>query len=189
MKLGGLIAALAVLLAASAAGAAPASLWVVDKTVSAVRFSSSFGGEPFTGVFRRWDADIRFDPANLAGSSVTATIEVASAVTGNPDRDQALPTAAFFVAAAFPKATYLANVFKAVGPNQYQGIGELTLRGVRKPLTLPFRLVITGPQAKMNATVVINRLAFGVGQNEWKATTTLPAPVNVNIVLTVRRAR
>jgi polyisoprenoid-binding protein YceI len=56
-------------------------------------------------------------------------------------------------------------------------------------LTLPFRLVITGPQAKMNAAVVINRLAFGVGQNEWKATTTLPAPVNVNIVLTARRAR
>ena len=164
----------------TAAAAPPA--WVVDKTVSSVRFTSSMAGESFSGAFRRWDADIRFDPANLAASSVVATFDVASAGTGNADRDQALPTATFL------KASFVAHGFSAAGPGRYVANGILTIRGVSKPLALPFTLAITGSQAKMTATTAINRLAFGVGQDEWKATTTIPAAVAISIALTARRA-
>ena len=168
--------------------AAPPPAWTVDKATSSVSFTSSMAGESFSGSFRRWDADIRFDPANLAASSVSATIEVASVTTGNPDRDQALPTATFFNAPAFPKATFVAHGFTAAGPGHYQAQGVLTLRGVSKPLTLPFTLAVQGPQAKMTGQVAINRLAFGVGQGEWAAVTTIPAAVSVSIALTARRA-
>jgi polyisoprenoid-binding protein YceI len=170
-----------------AVAAATAPAWVVDKGASSVRFSSSMAGEAFTGAFRRWDADIRFDPANLAGSSVTASFDVASAATGNPDRDQALPTATFFDAPAFPRATFVARQFSVLGPGRYQAQGVLTLRGVSRPLALPFSLALTGPQARMTGAVAINRLAFGVGQDEWKAVTTIPAAVTVSIVLVARR--
>jgi polyisoprenoid-binding protein YceI len=184
-----LLAAIFLALAApSLAGAAP-STWLVDKATSSLAFSSSMGGEAFSGMFRRWDADIRFDPADLAHSSVAVTIDVASATTSNADRDQALPTAAFFDAPVFPRATYVARSFTATGPNRYRAAGVLTLRGVAKPLTLPFTLVITGPAARMSGRVAINRLAFGVGQNEWKATTTLPAAVQLTISLNARRAK
>jgi polyisoprenoid-binding protein YceI len=63
----------------------------------------------------------------------------------------------------------------------------LTIRGVARPLTLPFSLAITGPLAKMNAQVGLNRLAFGVGQGEWQAVDTVPAAVTVGIDLTARR--
>jgi polyisoprenoid-binding protein YceI len=169
------------------ASAAPAPAWMVDKPASSLRFASSLGGEAFSGAFKQWDADIRFDPANLAGSSVTASVAVASAATGSTDRDQALPTADFFDAAHFPRAVFVAKSFKALGGGRYQAAGVLTLRGVAKPLTLPFTLAITGAQAKMTGAVAINRLAFGVGQNEWKAVTTLPAAVSVTINLVARK--
>jgi polyisoprenoid-binding protein YceI len=178
---------LALLSLASVARAAPATAWTVDKAASSVGFSSAMNGEAFSGVFRRWDADIRFDPRNLAGSSVTAAIETVSAATGDADRDQALPTAAFLAAANFPKAVFAAHVFKDQGAGRFLAIGQLTLRGVSKPLTLPFTLAITGTEAKMKASVALNRLAFGVGQDEWKATTALPATVTVNIAITARR--
>lgn len=181
------LAAVMTLLTGALAHAAPAPAWTVDKTASALKFASSFGGEAFSGLFRRWDADIRFDPANLAGSSVTATVDVASAATGSPDRDQALPTADFFDAAHFPKATFTARTFTALGAGRYRANGVLTLRGVAKPLTLPFALTITGAQARMTGAVALNRLAFGVGQNEWKATTTLPATVTVNLTVVARK--
>lgn len=187
MKLFASLAALSLIVVPALAQAAPAAIWTVDKTASALRFASSFGGEAFSGVFKQWDADIRFDPANLAGSSVAATVNVASASTGSTDRDQALPTANFFDAAHFPKATFVAKGFKAVAPGRYEAAGVLTLRGVAKPLTLPFTLAIAGAQAKMTGAVAINRLAFGVGQNEWKVTTTLPAAVSVNLVLVARK--
>ena len=181
-----MIALAAALLAPVAALAAPPS-WTMDKAASALRFSSSLGGEAFAGSFKRWDADIRFDPADLAHSSVTVTVDVASAATGNTDRDQALPTADFFAAAKFPRAVYRATSFKTTAPGRYVAIGTLTLRGLSKPLSLPFTLAIAGPTARMTAQTAINRLAFGVGQNEWKATTTLPAAVQLSIAVTAKK--
>ncbi|MBI5938987.1 MAG: YceI family protein [Caulobacterales bacterium] len=141
-----------------------------------------------TGSFRRWDAAIRFDPANLAGSSVTATFDMTSAATGDSSRDEALPQDEWFAAGRYPKAIFTAKSFRALGGDRYQAVGTLTIRGVTKPLTLPFTLVITGGVAKMNASVGLNRLAFGVGQGEWKTTEVVPATVTVNISLTARRA-
>lgn len=182
-----LVVAVAALASPTAALAAPPAAWVVDKAASSVRFTSSMAGEAFSGSFRRWDADIRFDPANLAGSSVVASIDVASVTTANADRDQALPTATFFNAPAFPRATFVAHGFTALGPGRYQAAGVLTLRGVAKPVTLPFSLAINGVQARMTGAVAINRLIFGVGQGEWKATDAIPAAVTVSVALTARR--
>jgi polyisoprenoid-binding protein YceI len=169
--------------------AAPASAWAVDKIASAVRFSSTLNGEAFSGVFRRWDAQIRFDPTDLAGSSVIATIDVGSAATGDAQRDQALPTPTFLAADRFPRAMFTATTFKALGAGRYLAIGQLSLRGVVKPLTLPFSLAITGSRAAMTANLALNRLAFGVGQNEWKSTDVLPASVNVQIAIAATRAK
>jgi polyisoprenoid-binding protein YceI len=179
--------ALAVVLAGGPAVAAPPPAWVVDHAASSVRFSSSFNGAAFTGAFSRWNADIAFDPANLAASSVTATIDVASAATGDADRDQAIPSPAFLAAGKFPHATFTARAFKSLGGNRYLAIGALNLRGLAKPLNLPFTLAIAGGQAKMSATLPLNRLAFGVGQDEWRKTDALPAVVNVAIAVTARR--
>lgn len=180
--------ALSILLAAPAAAlASPAPAWTVDPG-SSVGFSSSFSGDAFTGHFNRWTAAIRFDPKNLAGSSVTATIDLASAATGDKDRDSSLPTDDFFAAAKFPRATFTAATFKDLGGGHYQAIGQLTLRGVAKPLTLPFTLAITGAQAKMSAATSLNRLAFGVGQGQWSATDSIPAAVAVTINLAAHRA-
>lgn len=179
---------LGLMLAAPAAAAAAPPAWVVDPAASSVRFTSSMAGEAFAGTFRRWTAAIHFDPANLAASDVEAQIEVGSAVTGSPDRDQALPTATFLDAAGHPRATFIAHGFTALGPGRYQAAGTLTLRGVARPLVLPFTLTITGDQARMSGQVALNRLAFGVGQGEWQATTAIPAAVTVQIAIAARRA-
>lgn len=173
---------------AGAARARPAPSWTVDKAASAVRFASTMNGEAFSGSFRRWDAVIAFDPSNMAASSVTASIDTASATTGDPDRDQALPTAAFFAATRFPRAIFAAHLFRDLGGGRYLAIGTLSLRGVSKPLTLPFTLAITGGRARMKASLALNRLAFGVGQDEWKATTVVPAAVTVSLTIAVKRA-
>lgn len=178
---------LAACLLAGPALAAPPPTWVVDKAHSAVRFSSSFNGTAFTGAFSRWNADIRFDPANLAASQITAVIDVASAATGDADRDQALPTDDFLAAAKFPRATFTAHAFKALGPGRYLAIGQLSLRGVTKPLSVPFTLKIVGGKATVAAALPLDRLAFGVGQNEWRKTDAIPAAVTVAIALSADR--
>lgn len=176
------------LLAVAAPVQAATPAWKVDKSASSIGVSSTFGGDPVSGVFRRWDARIRFDPKDLAHSSASVSIDVASAVTGDEDRDAALPDRSWFWAEKHPRATFVTRSFKSLGANRYAAVGDLTIRGVTKPLTLPFTLAITGDTARMDAAVDVNRLAFGVGQDEWQATDVIPASVKVTIALTAHRA-
>ena len=165
-----------------AAAAAPPT-WTVDKAASKLGFSTTVSGGALNGAFRSWDAVIHFDPNDLPHSDVAVTIDIASAATGNGDADASLPDQDWLWTSHFPRATFVAKSFRATGPGRYEAAGVLNLRGVAKPLTLPFSLAITGRAAKMNAQVALNRLAFGVGQGEWKATDTVPATVTVNVAL------
>ena len=185
--IGRLVAAvlLAATLPAAALAAPPA--WVVDHAASKLGFAGQVSGQGFTGVFHRWDATIHFDPNDLAHSDATVTIDMTSASTGSGDRDALLPDEDWFWTSHFPRATFVARSFTVAGAGRYAAAGVLTIRGVAKPLTLPFSLAITGASAKMSARVDLNRLAFGVGQGEWKATDTVPAAVAVTVDLTARR--
>lgn len=180
--------ALTSLAASAPAHAAAAPAWTVDKGASRLGFKSSFGGTNFQGTFRRWDAQISFDPKQLAASKAVVTIDMTSAATGDQSRDEALPTSDWFNAKAHPKATFTTTGFKSLGGNRYQAAGNLTIRGVTKPIVLPFTLDITGDQAKMTSSVAINRTAFGVGQGQFASADTVPLNVTVDISLTARRA-
>ncbi|HEY7900498.1 MAG TPA: YceI family protein [Caulobacteraceae bacterium] len=181
-----LLAAVLLSLAAGAAWAA-APAWRVDPAASSIHFASSFSGTSFGGRFSRWSADIHFDPADLAASSVTISIDTASAASGDADRDQALPTTTFLDVAQFPKAVFAARRFRALGGGRYVAEGLLTLRGVTRPLSLPFTLVVHGDRARMTGQASLDRLLFGVGQDQWRSTEIIPAKVEVSVVVSARR--
>lgn len=170
------------------AWSAPAPGWAVDPS-SKLGFRGVIGGEAFNGTFRRWSAQIAFDPKNLAGSRAVVSVDVASAVTGDADRDTALPSADWFDAAKFPKATFATRSFRDLGGGKYQALGDLTLRGVSRPVALDFTLQISGDKAVMSGQTVLDRTAFGVGQGQWKAGDTLKPQVSVVVALTARQAR
>ena len=182
------ITALTVLAVAPAARAAAPASWVVDPAASHLGFAGKVSGDGFAGQFRRWSAQIVFDPKALAASKVVASIDVASAVSGDADRDQAMPTDDWFAAAHFPKAVFASRGFKDLGGGHYQALGDLTLRGVTHPIVLPFTLAISGDTAHMNGAVALNRTAFGVGQGQWKTGETVDTQVTVTLDLTARRA-
>lgn len=190
MRISPTIAFAVALCVASGASAAPApAKWAVNKSASRLAFRSAFAGQGFQGAFRRWEAQIAFDPKALAASKVVVTVDMASAATGDPTRDQALPTADWFDVRRFPTATFATTGFKDLGGGRYQALGTLTLRGVSKPIQFPFTLNIAGDQAKMTSSTSIDRSAFGVGQGQFKGADTLPFAVGLDISLVAQRAR
>ena len=186
MRLALLILGLAVL-APSAQAAAPAR-WNVDPAASKLGFQGRMSGDAFSGTFRRWTAVIAFDPKNLAASKAEVAIDVGSAASGDADRDQAMPTADWFAAQRFPKATFVTTSIKDLGGGRYQAIGDLAIRGVHKPVVLPFTLAISGDTARMNGALVLNRTAFGIGQGRWSTRDVVDTSVTVNVSLTAHRA-
>ena len=172
---------------AAQAATAPAPAWAINMAASRLGFQSSMAGEQFTGVFQRWQADIRFDPKNLAASAVLVKIDTTSARTGAAERDEALPGDDWFAASKFGQGTFAAKTFKDIGGGRYQAIGNLTLRGVTRPLTLTFLLKIQGDQARMEGTTIIDRHVFGVGQGQFAGADSVPFAVNLRVSISAKR--
>ena len=167
----------------------PASVpgWRVDPARSRLTFAAAMNGQGFTGQFRRWAANIRFDPAHLDASSVRVVVATGSAATGDATRDEALPTADWFAVALFPQATFTSRRFTSLGGNRYRADGDLRIRNVSRPVSIPFQLVIQGNAARMAGKVSIDRTAFGVGQGQFKGTDTVAAKVDVVISITATK--
>ena len=169
----------------AASAAVPA--WVVDKAASRIGFRVIYSDAPLEGAFRNWDAQIAFDPKNLAASRVSVTVDLASVTANDPDAQEALPSADWFDTRRTPRATFVSNSFRDLGGGKYQAVGTLTLRGVSRPLVLPFTLAINGTQAKMTGSTSLNRGEFGVGQGQFKGGDTVALNVAVNVAVTARR--
>jgi len=171
--------------AASAPTPAPAAGPVPWKVApgSSLNFQTSWSGDAVQGRFDAWKADILFSPDALDRSRVTVTIDMTSAKTGDAQRDGSLPSADWFDAAGHPKAVFTASRFEKTGADRYVAHGTLEMRGVKKPVDLPFRLRIVGDKAQMTGETSLDRLAFGVGQGDFAATDQVPAKVTVRVQL------
>lgn len=157
----------------------PVPQWTLDRAASKLGFSTEWSGAPITGTFSAWRGDIAFDPDQLDKSRVQIRIDLTSVNTDDSSRDEALKGPEWFDTAAHKTAVFDAATFRKTGKDRYEAVGSLTIRGRKQPLTLPFTLQIRDKVATMQATVTIDRLAFGVGQGQWEQTDQIPAKVTV----------
>ena len=160
--------------------------WTVAKS-SKLGFTATWSGEALQGSFTRWTADILFSPDALDRSKLTVSIDMSSAATGDDQRDSSLPSGDFFDTANHPKATYTASKFRKTGEGKFVADGTLELRGVKKPLSLPFSLKIDGDTATARGVTTLDRTAFGVGQGEWASTDQIGGKVKVSFAITAKK--
>ena len=176
-------------LAMTRAPAADAPNWTVDLAKSKLGFSGTQTGDPFSGSFTRYDAAIAFDPAHLEASHLAVTVDLASAATGDPQRDTALPGDDWFDIAHFPQASFVSDTIRKKPDGTYEVAGHLMLRGVTRPLTLPFALDINGTSAHAKGHATLIRTAFGVGQGQWTTGDYVALEVGVDIDIVATRAK
>ena len=150
---------------------------------SSLNFETKWSGDPVKGRFNSWKAEILFSPDALDKSKVSVTIDMTSAKTGDDQRDASLPSADWFDTATHPKAVFTATRFEKKGEGAYVAHGTLEMRGVKKPVDLPFKLKIVGAKAQMTGETSLDRTLFGVGQGEFTATDQVPAKVVVRVQL------
>ncbi|KAF0187402.1 MAG: YceI family protein [Hyphomonadaceae bacterium] len=175
--------------AAKAAAVVAAPAWTVDQRASSIGFAGAMDGTAFRGAFSRWSAAIRFDPANLAGSSARVIVEPASVASGDGSRDATLREGDWFDTARNPQVIFQSTSFRTTGPNRYEAIGTLNVKGRAIPLTLPFTLNIAGAQADMRATISLDRTRLGLGVQFDPSGAQVAKAVTVSIVVKATRAQ
>jgi polyisoprenoid-binding protein YceI len=169
-----LVAAAAAAAPAPRAEAVPASAaapvrWQIDAAHSELTFRIRHLVSRVSGQFNTWSGTIVADPASLGGGSVSVDIQTASIDTNNERRDTHLRSADFFDAASHPTITFRSTRVVANG-RELQVHGNLTIRGVTKPVVLEGRMLEVGGAAGrrrigLEAQTQINRMDYGVSWN------------------------
>jgi len=182
-----LVASLVVLLIGAAMPASAAD-WKLDPSKSALGFSGMQTGAAFQGKFSKYSAAITFDPDHLETSRISVTVDLASAVTGDTQRDTALPAKDWFDTAEFPQAKFDTQAIRQTGDGSYEASGKLTLRGVSRPVVLPFTLDLDGAAAHAKGHVSLLRDDFGVGQGPWISGQWIALEVGVDVDIVATRS-
>ncbi|MFT3683495.1 MAG: YceI family protein [Phycisphaerales bacterium] len=113
----------------------------------------------FYGVFKTVSGSFTFD-ADAAKSSIDVTVDAGSVDTRNGKRDEHVKSPDFLSVKEFPTITFKSKSFKKTGDNAFEVAGDLTFRGVTKPVTAQ----VTQTDANgggLEATFSIKRSDFG----------------------------
>ena len=173
------------------AGPAPAAVapiaadaFAVDPVHSGVVYSiKHMGAANFHGMFHSPTGTFAFDPAKPEAASLDVTIKLDALVSNDAKRDQHLKSADFFSAKEFPTITFKSTSAKASGDKSAEVSGDLTLRGVTKPVTARVTHTGTGEGrggkklAGVEATFTIKRSDFGMNY--------MVGPLGDDVTLTV----
>jgi polyisoprenoid-binding protein YceI len=139
------------------------TVWRIDPTRSDVRFTvTKLGFEDVTGVFRESGGEIRFDPARIEASSIQWRVRVASVKTDASNRDRSLQSPDYFDAATNPYLSFASRTVRAASAGALEVAGDITIRGVTKPLTITVRPQRTDAGPTFTTDFELDRYDFGV---------------------------
>jgi polyisoprenoid-binding protein YceI len=123
------------------------------------------------GSFEELEGTTHIDFENPANSHAELTIQVASVNTGHAQRDEHLRNNDFFDAVNFPQITFKSTAAEAVDDTTYRLTGDLTIKGITKPVAVDFEYTGTATDPFGNTrigfegTTTINRRDWGVAWN------------------------
>jgi len=150
---------------------------------SEVAFTSRQMGVPVDGTFRRFDAQVSFDPKRPEAGRIAIAIDTASASFGAPETDAEMPKATWFDVAKFPQATFESTAIKGLGGGRYEVAGTLTIKGQARDIVVPVTLAGAGASTLASGSFTLKRLDFKIGDGEWSDTSLVANDVQVRFKL------
>jgi polyisoprenoid-binding protein YceI len=166
--------ALAVLIASCAALAAGAgAILKADAAKSTVSIVFKQMNVPVDAKFKKFAAQIDYDAANPENSKATVDIDVASFDLGDPEYNSEVMKKDWFNAAQFPKATFASTTMKAAGSGKLVVNGKLSIKGKTADVSFPLSIKKEGSNQVFDGVLPIKRLAYNIGDGEWRDTGTV----------------
>ena len=159
-------AAVAVLIASPAI----AAIVKVDNAKSAVNIVFKQMNVPVDAKFKKFSASIDYDSAKPEASKATVDIDVTSFDLGDAEYNKEVLKKEWFNAAAFPKASFVSTSMKAGAAGKLDVTGKLSIKGKTVDVSFPLSVKKEGSNQVFDGSLPIKRLAFNIGEGEWKDT-------------------
>jgi polyisoprenoid-binding protein YceI len=149
--------------------------WKIDNAHSEINFKvKHLVVSTVTGHFNQFDASIETNKEDFSDAKINFEADINSISTKNEQRDTHLKSADFFDAENHPKMKFISNSIKKISDHELQVKGDLTIRGIKKEITLDVIYNGTVPGFGVNEVAgfevrgKINRFDFGL---QWNALT------------------
>jgi polyisoprenoid-binding protein YceI len=155
----------------------------LDAAKSEMVFVSKQMGVPVEGKFRKFDAQVAFDPKKPEAGKVSFTIDTGSASFGSPETDAEVVKPVWLGVVKFPQATFQSSAIKALGGGKFEVAGKLTIKGSSQNVTVPVALAQAGGTTTATGAFALKRLEFKIGENEWADTSMVANDVQVKFKL------
>lgn len=180
----------ALLLGLAVAFPVAAADYKIDDTHSFIQFRiQHLGFSWLYGRFNTLEGSYSYDEAKPADAKIKVNIDAASIDTNHAERDKHLRSEEFFYVDKYPKATFVSTGYKATGKGKGILSGNLTLRGVTKPVSIDVTQIGAGDdpwggyRRGFSGTTSITLADFGIPYNLG------PAARSAELMLTVEGIR
>jgi polyisoprenoid-binding protein YceI len=153
----------------------PAGTYTLDPThTSAAARVSHLGFTSTTVMFDTIEGTLTYDPADPESSTLNVTIDTNSLSSGFATRDEHLKGENWFNTAAYPSMTFTSDRLVQTGPTSAVVIGELTMRGVTKRVSLDVDFLGLGDNMR-NRTTVGFSATTALKRSDFGLTSSIPA--------------
>ena len=164
-----------------AAAAAPLKTDPARSRVSAVFTQMNV---PVEAPFKKFSAAIDYDAAKPALAKASVEIDTASLDVGEADMNKEVAKKDWFNSAQYPKATFVSSSIKPVTAGKFNVSGKLSIKGKSTDVSFPLTVKTEGGKQVFEGALPIKRLAYSVGEGEWKDTSIVADEVVIKFRVT-----
>jgi polyisoprenoid-binding protein YceI len=150
--------------------AAGAAVLKTDPAKSTVTATFKQMNVPIDAKFKQFSASIDYDAAKPDASKASVEINIASFDLGDPEYNKEVTKKEWFNAAQFPKASFVSTSIKSAGAGKLTVTGKLTIKGKTADISFPLSVKSEGGKQIFDGALPIKRLAYNIGEGEWKDT-------------------
>ncbi|WP_158994809.1 YceI family protein [Mucilaginibacter sp. L196] len=175
---------------------ATATKWVLDPMHSEVQFKvKHLVISTVSGFFKSFEGELDTENDDFSDAKISFSLDINSIDTNQSQRDEHLKSAEFFDAEKYPKISFKSTSFTKAGDDEYKLVGDLTVKGVTKPVTLDVEFggaaddFYGNTKAGFEISGKINRKDFGL---TWSGVTEAGAVVvgeDIKLLINVQFAK
>lgn len=125
---------------------------------------------PVDAKFKKFNASIDYDHAKPELSKATVEIDVSSFDLGDPEYNKEVLKKEWFDTTRFPKASFISTSMKLAADGKLNVTGNLSIKGKTVVTSFPLSVKKEGSNQYFDGMLPIKRLAFNIGEGEWKDT-------------------
>ena len=151
----------------------------VNRTASQISFTFQQFGQRVYGTFGEFEGTLAFDTQHPEAAHALLTIQLASIDAGSPDANDQLQRPSWFDTATYPQGVYQSSGATALGDNRFKINGNLTLKGITRPVTVAVVLKEQGGIGVFDGEFILKRADFKIGEGEWAGNSVVSNDIHI----------